>query len=143
MTRFYPASSQSVGRALSEAMWQLCLPLDQRQPDDTSRAFEVLQGANGQTYVNMPDDFAAVLHPEADPAPIVTLLQPFEAGGQVPGGTTAALVAWVEATRVLPTEAERTFVLWEKFPAYFQNLSVTELPPDALPLSTLNASRKR
>ena len=143
MTHYYPASSQSAGRALSEAIWQLCLPLSLRQEIDTVRAFEVLQGANGQTYVNMPDDFAGVLHPEADAAPVAALLQPFEASGQVPAGTTAALVAWVEATRVLPTEAERTFVLWEKFPAYFQNLSVTELPPDALPLSTLNASRKR
>lgn len=52
-------------------------------------------------------------------------------------------VSFAEATRVLPTEAERTFVLWEKFPAYFQSLSVNELPPDAMPLSTLNAARKR
>lgn len=69
MTRYYPASSQPAGKALSEAMWQLCLPLDQRQPNDTNQAFEVLRGANGQTYVNMPDDFAAALHPEADAAP--------------------------------------------------------------------------
>lgn len=142
MTRYYSASSQSAGKALSEAMWQLCLPIDQRQPNDTNQAFEVLLGANGQTYVNMPDDFAAALHPDADAAPVTALLQPFENAGHVPAGTTAALVAWVNATRVLPTPEERTFVLWDKFPDYFKNLSLTSLPAEALPTETFSMGRR-
>jgi len=138
MTRYYPATSQNSGKSLSESMWLLCLPLDQRQDGDTNRAFEVLQGANSQTYVVIPDDFEAVMHPEADPSPIAALLQIFETAGHIPTGTTAALVSWVETTRDLPTPADRTFVLWDKFPAYFQNLAVTELPQDAIPTTTFS-----
>jgi hypothetical protein len=141
MTHYYPATSQNSGKGLSESMWLLCLPLSGRQAGDTNQAFEVLQGANGQTYVVIPDDFEAVMHPEADPAPIAAMLQYFETAGHIPNGTTAALVAWVEATRELPTTAERTFVLWDKLPAYFQNLAVTELPPEALPATTFSLSR--
>ena len=142
MIRYYPASSLSAGRALSDAMWQLCLPAEQRTGHDTVRAFEVVTGANDVTYVIIPDDFTAVLHPEADPTPVAALLQPFENGGLLPAGTTADLVAWVESTAALLTAAERTFIMWDKFPAYFQALALTELPAEAQPVS-LAAPRKR
>lgn len=132
MIYYYPASSPSAGRSLSEAMWQLCLPLDQRTGHDTVRAFEVLTGGDGVTYVIIPDDFTAVLHPEADATPLTALLQPFEDAGLISSGTTAALATWVETTVALPTVADRTFIMWDKFPAYFQSLAVTTLPAGAL-----------
>lgn len=139
MNYFYPATSQPAGKAVSEIMWQLCLPASERQGGVTNRAFGVIVGANNQTYVCMSDTFQGVLHPDADSAQMVAMLQPFENAGHLPAGTVADLVAWINATRALPTPAERTFTLWDKFPDYFKGLSLTELPSEASPASPLLA----
>lgn len=143
MNYFYPASSSSAARALSEAIWSLCLPVSERQDGDTMRAFEIMQGANGIPYVNIPDDFTAVMHPEASMDPVAAVLQPFETAGHIPAGTVADMRAWVESTRVLPDWQDRQFVPWDKFPAYFQSQAVTTLPPEALPTTTLSSAPKR
>lgn len=142
MNYFYPATSTNAARALSEAIWTLCLPVAERQQNDTSRAFDVIQGANGTPYVNIPDDFVAVIHPEASMDAVAAVLQPFETAGHIPAGTVQDLRDWVEQTRALPNWQDRQFVPWQKFPAYFQEMAVTELPAEALP-ATLAAAPKR
>ena len=91
----------------------------------------------------MPDDFA---HPEANVEQARTRRSSrFEAGGQVPVFSAGQSAAWDGMTITTPATFTgppwRTVLCCGKIPIgrCFQNLSVTELPPEALPLSTLNA----
>jgi hypothetical protein len=96
------------------------------QPADGKQdSFEVIQALNGAPYLVAPDEFTLVMHPEAEINGLADVLTPYEQAGHIPVGTIAGVDAWIQATRVLPTVAERTFCPWEKFPAFFQSASKT------------------
>lgn len=120
MTRYVPTSGEVPAETLSGALFALARPVALQPPDAIQNAFEVMQALNGTHWLVVPDEFLLVMHPDAELDGISDVLQPWEQSGALPTGTIAGIDAWINATRVLPTVAERTFCPWEQFPAYFR-----------------------
>lgn len=123
MTHYVPASTETNALLLSEALFALAVPRHLQPSDGKQDAFEVIEALNGSPWLVVPDEFTLVMHPQAEINGPADVLQPYESQGYIPAGTLAELDAWIEATRVLPTVAERTFCPWDKFPAFFKGLS--------------------
>jgi len=123
MTHYVPASTETNALLLSEALFALAVPRHLQPSDGKQDAFEVITALNGSPWLVVPDEFTLVMHPQAEINGLADVLQPYESQGYIPAGTIAELDAWIEATRVLPTVAERTFCPWDKFPAFFKGLS--------------------
>ena len=123
MTHYVPASTETNALLLSEALFALAVPRHLQPSDGKQDAFEVIEALNGSPWLVVPDEFTIVMHPQAEINGLADVLQPYESQGYIPAGTLAELDAWIEATRVLPTVAERTFCPWDKFPAFFKGLS--------------------
>jgi len=123
MTHYVPASTETNALLLSDALFALAVPRDLQPTDGLQDAFEVITALNGSPWLVVPDEFTLVMHPAAEINGLADVLQPYESQGHIPAGTIAALDVWIEATRVLPTVAERTFCPWDKFPAFFKGLS--------------------
>lgn len=123
MTHYVPASTETNALLLSDALFALAVPRELQPSDGRQDAFEVLTALNGSPWLVVPDEFTLVMHPDAEINGLADVLQPYESQGYIPAGTIAGLEAWIEATRVLPTVAERTFCPWDKFPAFFKGLS--------------------
>lgn len=123
MTHYVPASTETNARLLSDALFALAVPRDLQPSDGLQDAFEVLTALNGSPWLVVPDEFTLVMHPEAEINGMADVLQPYEAQGYIPAGTIAGFETWINATRVLPTVAERTFCPWDKFPVFFKGLA--------------------
>ena len=123
MTHYVPASTETNALLLSDALFALAVPSHLQPSDGLQDAFEVLTALNGSPWLVVPDEFTLVMHPQAEINGLADVLQPYVSQGHIPAGTIAGLKAWIEATRVLPTVAERTFCPWDKFPAFFKGLS--------------------
>ena len=123
MTHYVPASTETNALLLSDALFALAVPRDLQPTDGRQDAFEVITALNGSPWLVVPDEFTLVMHPQAEINGLADVLLPYESQGHIPAGTIAALDVWIEATRVLPTVAERTFCPWDKFPAFFKGLS--------------------
>jgi hypothetical protein len=123
MTHYVPASTETNALLLSEGLFALAVPRHLQPSDGRQDAFEVITALNGSPWLVVPDEFTLVMHPQAELDGIADVLTPYESQGYIPAGTLAAMEAWIEATRVLPTVAERTFCPWDKFPAFFKGLS--------------------
>ncbi len=109
MTHYDPASTETNALLLSDALFALAVPSHLQSADGRQDAFEVITALNGSPWLVVPDEFTLVMHPQAEINGLADVLLPYESQGYIPAGTIAGLEAWIEATRVLPTVAERTF----------------------------------
>jgi hypothetical protein len=123
MTHYVPASTETNALLLSEGLFALAVPRHLQPSDGRQDAFEVITALNGSPWLVVPDEFTLVMHPQAEINGLADVLTPYESQGYIPAGTLAAMEAWINTTRVLPTVAERTFCPWDQFPAFFKGLS--------------------
>jgi hypothetical protein len=96
MKVFIPAPA---AQAMSDALWSLSRPADIRGPHDTQYLFPWREALDLTLWLAVETDYEINVHPDADAAAIVAVLQPYEAEGALPAGTLAALAARVEALR--------------------------------------------
>ena len=126
MLKFIPITSGETGaETLTGALWNLSRTAAQRAVEITDSLWPVVPALNGTFWLRAETNDTLVMCVEAEIDGIGDLLQPFEQAGQIPAGTVAGFEAWIAATRVLTEEADRTFNVWSKFPALFQNASKT------------------
>ena len=123
MTHYVPASNEMNALLFSDALFALAVPRHLQLEDGRQDAFPVIEALNGSAWLVVPDEFTLVMHPQAEINGLADVLLPYESQGYIPAGTLAAMEAWIEATRVLPTVAERTFCPWDQFPAFFKGPS--------------------
>jgi hypothetical protein len=81
--------------------------------------FPVITALDGSKWLQVNTEFSVPVHPDAILDGIADILQPWIDGGQLPADTNEVLAALVE------TKRGQRLVVWEAFPALFQNLSKT------------------
>lgn len=123
MTHYVPASTETNALLFSDALFTLAVPRHLQLEDGRQDAFPVIEALNGSAWLVVPDEFTLVMHPQAEIDGIADVLQPYESQSYIPAGTVAGMEAWINATRVLPTIAERTFCPWDQFPVFFKSFS--------------------
>ena len=114
MIRYVPSS---VATELSAALWALSRPV--RSADDTQFLFPWVTALNGSQWLAVKDDYTISVHPDADFAPIATLLQPWIERGELPGDTNTQLAALVESLR------GSRLMVYDAFPQLFKDMSKT------------------
>jgi len=111
MKLYIPAPA---ARAMSDALWSLSRPASVRSQDDTQYLFPWVKALDDSRWLVVDTDFEINVHPLADTASIIAVLQPYEDSGALPAGTLEGLSAYVEANR------GQKLVVYEAFPALFK-----------------------
>lgn len=99
---------------MSDALWSLSRPASVRSQDDTQYLFPWVKALDDSRWLVVDTDFEINVHPLADAAAIITVLQPYEDSGALPAGTLAALTLRVEELR------GSRMVVYDEFPALFK-----------------------
>lgn len=106
--------SAPASRAMSDALWALRRPLSKRSPKDTQYLFPWVKDVHDNLWLVVDTEYAFDVDKEADAAPIVAELQPYEDSGALPKGTLAALTLRLEALR------GGRMVVYDEFPPLFK-----------------------
>lgn len=111
MKLYIPAPA---ARVMSDALWSLSRPAAVRSPNDTQYLFPWIKALDDSRWLVVDTDFEINVHPLADAAAIIAVLQPYEDSGALPAGTLEGLSAYVEANQ------GQKLVVYEAFPALFK-----------------------
>lgn len=99
---------------MSDALWSLSRPTVVRSSKDTQYLFPWRKALDDSRWLEVDTSYQINVHPQADAAAIVAVLQPYEDSGALPTSTLAALSARVEAMR------GGRMVVYDEFPALFK-----------------------
>jgi len=118
MKLFIPAPA---ARVMSDALWSLSRPAAGRSPKDTQYLFPWRKALDDSRWLEVDTSYQINVHPQADAAAIVMVLQPYEGSGALPAGTLTALSARVKELR------GGRMVVYDEFPPLFKQ-PTTEHP---------------
>jgi|GEM_PF-6932675 len=109
----------SAAEELSRALYALARPPAIRHDGDTEFMFGWTDDINRQQWIEVHDDFAIIVHPEAELGPIADILQPWIDAGHLPADTNTQLALLIESKR------GQHLVVYDAFPQLFKDMSKT------------------
>lgn len=115
MIVFIPST---VAELLSDCLWGLACPPDQRQ-GVTTKLFPWVTDLNGSQWLVVDTDYSIPVHPEAILDGIADILQPWIDQGHLPADTNDNLAALVESLR------GQRLTVYDAFPPLFKSMTKT------------------
>lgn len=120
MIRYVPTSGSSVAQRLSEALWQLTLPLSAQGRKLTVALFPAITLKDGSIWLVVNTETEISIHPEAELGGIVEVLSPWIFEELLPENTLSDLAALVESSK------GKKLNVWAAFPELFKAQSRTK-----------------
>ena len=115
----------SAAEPLSDALWALTRPSEERGPQDTRYMFTWVQDSNNVRWLVVDTEFSIRVHEDAELGGVETILQDWVNSGHLQPSDITNLQSFIDANR------GQNIVVYDAFPAYFKSLAVTQLPLDA------------
>ena len=108
----------TVAELLSDCLWGLACPPDQRQ-GDTTKMFQWVQATDSTQWLVVDTEFSILVHPDAVLDGIADILQPWIDQGHLPADTNTNLAALVESLR------GQRLTVYDAFPPLFKSMAKT------------------